>query len=207
MMILMPMLTARASVLTPGENPGQFGLSMYVTNDSDLPYPAFGQVGDGFIRYESDWFDHELATWQEWVACTDVAGDCDALYEELLEGNPDVSFDDDSLTVGFEGLVQSLRFEMYGVVFTEADILLFRNTFGVDGDFIGTGLDLRTPGGDALNFGAGDEDVQLSFNMAGNYGNCSNGFCNATAPDGSSTEDIYYEFSIDPEPAEAVPEP
>jgi len=207
LLILSPVLTARASVLTPGEDPGQFGLSLFVHNDSDLPYPAFGQIGDGVIRYASDWFDHELATWQAWVSCVDAAGDCDALYDELLSGNHDVDFDDDSLTIGFEDLVQAASFEMFGVTFTQADIKLFRNTFAVDGTFIGTVLDLQTADGDTLDYGAGDEDVNLGFNVAGNIGNCSLGSCNAVAPDGSSTEDIFFDFSIDPEPAESVPEP
>jgi hypothetical protein len=211
LMLLLPVVTARASVLTPGEDPGQFGLSAYVHNDSELPYPQSGQVGDGFIRYESAWFDKELAAWQAWAACIDAAGDCDALYEEVMAGDPGgehgVSFDDDSFTLDMDGLVQSARFDMFDVVFTQADIKYFRNTFGVDGDFIGTVLELQTPGGDRLYFGAGDEDVQFNFDIAGNYASCSNGYCYASAPDGSSTEDIYYDFSIDPEPAESAPEP
>ena len=207
LMMLGPVLTARASVLTPGEDPGQFGLSMYVTNDSELPYPEFAQVGEGLIRYASDWFDHELATWQAWVSCVDSMGDCDALYEELLAGGHDVDFDDDSLTIDMVDLVQVARFDMYGVVFTQADLRTFRNTFDVAGVFIATVFDLQTPDGNSLFFGAGDEDINLNFNLAGNYASCSNGYCYAQAPDGSSTEDIYYDFSINPEPADSVPEP
>jgi len=35
-------MRAEASVLTPGENPWQYDLAMYIRNDNELPYPPSG---------------------------------------------------------------------------------------------------------------------------------------------------------------------
>ena len=47
---------APASVLVPGEDPGQYSVQVYILNDSNLPYPPSGLVGAsalaGVMGYE-----------------------------------------------------------------------------------------------------------------------------------------------------------
>jgi hypothetical protein len=65
-------LPVHASVVTPGENPGQYNISVYIDNDSELPYPESGLVRFGVLRYESDWLDEQLKAWRDWVGCEET---------------------------------------------------------------------------------------------------------------------------------------
>jgi hypothetical protein len=197
--------TTHASVLTPGENPGQYAISVYIDNDSDLPYPAEGLVGSGLLRYESDWLDQQLQAWSAWVDCEESLGECEDLYYAIHAD----TFDLDDISFDMSELLIDAHFEMYGVRFELADVVSWRETF--DGSWpefrsIATLLDLRQPGGNELYFGAGDEDYNVIVRLDGHSAGNDGGYCYAQAPDGAFTEDLCYDVSVDPVPA-AVPEP
>jgi hypothetical protein len=198
--------TAEASVLTPGENPGQYQVQVYIRNESDLPYPSEGMVGDGFIQYESEWLDRQLDAWSAWVTCEDHGGGdaCDEFYY-AIEAN---TWDLDTITFDMLDLIVDARFEMYGVTFDESDITYWTETIG-GGRFgfesVGTIFEMAD-GANSIYFGAGDDVYHPEIRLNGHYGDNDNGYCYAQDPDGSWTQDLCYDMSVDPV-ATTIPEP
>jgi hypothetical protein len=199
-------MPCHASVLLLGENPGQYGISVYIYNDSDLPYPESGLVGSGFLRYESEWLDAQLGHWRSWVDCYESGGDCDDLYS-LIEAS---DFNLDTISFDMLELLIDASFDMYGVHFGLDHVVDWHETIGGSGpSFISlaTVLNLRQPGGNELYFGAGDEEYTLQISLNGHYASHESGYCYAQDPSGAWTEDLCYDISVDPVPASSVPEP
>jgi hypothetical protein len=194
-----------ASVLLLGENPGQYDISVYIDNDSELPYPESGLVGSGFLRYESEWLDAQLGYWRSWVDCYQSGGDCDDLISLIEAGRFDL------YTISFDmlDLLVDASFDMYGVHFGLDDVVFWDETISGSGPSfrsLGTVLNLRQPGGNELYFGAGDEEYHVQISLNGHDASNELGYCYAQDPNGDWTEDLCYDVSVDPVPA-AVPEP
>jgi hypothetical protein len=190
-------ISAQASVLTPGENPGQYYLEVDIYNGSELPnYPPSGLVGEGFLRYESDWLDRQIAAWTAWRDCYENGGDCDELASAI-----EASFDLDTITFDdMADLLVDARFEMYGVTFDETDVTEWVVTIGG-----GTILEV-VDGENSIYFAEGEDVYHTQLRLNGHYGDNDNANCYAEEPDGSWTEEICYFMYVDPVPA-TVPEP
>lgn len=189
---------AAASVITPGENPGQYNIYVYIAeNGSDLPYPPAGTVvGTGFLRYESLWLDQQVKAWDAWVECLDTAPsyeECDALEEAI-----DVSHDEETISFDMTDLLIDARFDMYGVSFSESDIKYWYMQLGSGGLVpYAVVIDMKQSNGNEIHWGAGGDDYVLELTLDGHYGWNDHGSCYAEHPNGSWTEDLCYEMDID----------
>jgi len=153
--------------------------------------------GAGFLRYDRGAIDQQLGDWMaQWDVCFASGGDaCEGLDAKL-----DVQFP-----------VIDASFEMFGHTFVD-DEIVWVERFGYGDQYQGhlESLSLTVEFGAQsvdpyIYFAAGDDTVNLSYNIAGNHASCSEGFCSAYDAEGNFDEDFRsFEWTDVPVP---TPEP
>jgi PEP-CTERM motif len=103
-------------------------------------------------------------------------------------------------------LIVAARFDMYGVSFSQPDILDWQMEYGRDNENYAVELWMQQSNGNSIYWGAGDEEYSLQVELDGHFGSHSLGYCYASDPDGMWTEDLCYDMDIRAV-ASTVPEP
>jgi hypothetical protein len=93
-------------------------------------------------------------------------------------------------------LIVAARFDMYGVGFSQPDILDWQMEYGRDNENYAVELWMQQSNGNSIYWGAGDEENSLQVELDGHFGSHSLGYCYASDPDGMWTEDLCYDMDI-----------